>query len=144
MYWTTPTVHLLPSLRSPPLESSSHEYLFALRAFTTLLEPLSAQLLPLLTVYVAARATQSFSPTYPFSLDEHIRRAEVEELNARVVLLCEEMRAHYEEFCYIYGEKGVAEVREMVGELSERERWSCAHMPRQWNDVRFLMGRRGW
>lgn len=144
MYWTTPTSPLPPNLRSAPLSTSPAEYLRAIRALTFLITPLSAQLLPLLTVYTNLRVAQAPSLAYFFSLDEQIAHAELQELYARIVLLWQEMRGHYVDFCYLYGERGVGDVWEMLWEMEGMDRVRYADVVTEWGDLRWLAGDQGW
>ncbi|KAF9737457.1 hypothetical protein PMIN01_05236 [Paraphaeosphaeria minitans] len=147
MYWTTSASSRFVHLRSPPLPTSPAEYIHAIHALSSLTTPLSAQLLPLLTVYTASRAAQAPSPTYLFSLDEQIAHAELEELYARIVLLWRDMYAHYAEFCYFYGEKDEVEVWGMVREIGESAGvWTVwlACLGKEWEDLRWLLRDRAY
>ncbi|KAJ4346663.1 uncharacterized protein N0V89_010594 [Didymosphaeria variabile] len=140
MYWTTQTLIIHPLLRSAPIPLSPHEYIFALKALMILINPLSAHLLPLFRAYNAARSHQPspFPATYPFSLDEEIRHIELKIMYAHIVLLLGEIRAHYEDFCYLYGAYGVGEVCEMVREMG----WEWAEwkgLVSEWDDLRYLV-----
>ncbi|KAL5386406.1 hypothetical protein DPSP01_004132 [Paraphaeosphaeria sporulosa] len=139
MYWTTPTSSPPPHLHSSPLTNSPAEYINAIRALACLTTPLSAQLLPLLPVYTALRAAQVPSLTYLFSLDEQIAHTELEELYARIVLLWQEMRGHYVEFCCLCADRCVGEVLGFVREVGESAKVWCAGVGNEWEDLGWSM-----
>ncbi|OAG04662.1 uncharacterized protein CC84DRAFT_1246923 [Paraphaeosphaeria sporulosa] len=93
----------------------------------------------LLPVYTALRAAQVPSLTYLFSLDEQIAHTELEELYARIVLLWQEMRGHYVEFCCLCADWCVGEVLGFVREVGESAKVWCAGVGNEWEDLGWSM-----
>lgn len=152
MYWTTPKITISKHLRPAPLDTqlstSGEERIRAIKALMHLINPISAQLLPLLRVYYLLRRSVRLECRQPLPLlsyfednneDVFILRS----LHVHICLLLQEAEDHYIDFCELYEENSLGEVVGMMQKLKPDERAYYEGVPRDWDDFTYLIGDAG-